>query len=59
MVRVVMLFLMLCMSNVLTEAQNTYDNNEATVFFDVHTDKMTQFNYIVDSNTKHLNYMIL
>ena len=33
--------------------------NEATVSFYVHTDKMTQPNYIVDSNTKYLNYMIL
>ena len=33
--------------------------NEATVSFYVHTDKMTQSNYIVDSNTKYSNYMML
>ena len=33
--------------------------NEATVSFYVHTDKITQLNYIVDSNTKYSNYMIL
>ena len=36
---------------------NTKD--EVTVSFYVHTDKMTQLDYIVDSNTKYLNYMIL
>ena len=35
------------------------NKNETTMSFYVHTDKMTQSNYIVDSNTKSSNYMIL
>ena len=33
--------------------------NEATLSFYVHIDKMTQLNYIVDSNTEYLNNMML
>ena len=33
--------------------------NEATGSFYVHKDRMTQSNYIVDSNTNYSNYMIL
>ena len=40
------------------EISSKYNKNEATVSFYVHTDKMTQSNYIVDSNTKYSNYMI-
>ena len=36
-----------------------FNKNEAAVSFHVHTDKMTQLNYIVDSNTKYSNYRIL
>ena len=48
------------MLRVFKEAQK-YNKNEATVSFYVHTDKMTQSNYIVDSNTKYMihDYMIL
>ena len=41
------------------ERSSKYNKNEATVSFHVDTDKMTQSNYIVDSNTKYLNCMIL
>ena len=48
-IRVVMLF----------DRSSKNNKNEAIVSFHVHGDKMTQLNYIVDSNTKYLNYMTL
>ena len=48
-----MLFLMLCMSNVSKEAQNTIRMKSLCPVM------MTQSNYIMDSSTKYSNYMVL